>query len=93
MKLKDFLVDDIQLIKEEDEYAATKRDIKSMEMTASKIVKTMEKLNSQFKKAHNVDSKNSVLYDTYKEWESLTRDVSRAYGGWFGFVKDSDYIK
>jgi len=53
----------------------------------------MEKLNSQFKKAHNVDSKNSVLYDTYKEWESLTRDVSRAYGGWFGFVKDSDYIK
>ena len=93
MKLKDFLVDDIQLINEEDEYAPTKRDIKSMEMTASKIVKTMEKLNSQFMKAHNVDSRNSVLYDTFKEWEELTRDVSRAYGGWFGFVKDSDYIK
>ena len=93
MKLKDFLIDDIQLLNEEEEYAATKRDVKQMEMTASKIVKTMEKLNSQFKKAHSVDSGNSVLYDTYKDWEQLTREVSRAYGGWFGFVKDSVYIK
>jgi len=93
MKLKEFLVDDIQQLNEEEEYAATKRDVKQLEMTASKIVKTMEKLNSQFKKVHSVDTRNSVLYDTYKEWESLTRDVSRAYGGWFGFVKDSDYIK
>ena len=93
MKLKDFLIDDIQLLNEEEEYAATKRDVKQMEMTASKIVKIMEKLNSQFKKAHSVNSGNSVLYDTYKDWEQLTREVSRAYGGWFGFVKDSDYIK
>jgi hypothetical protein len=93
MKLKDFLVDNVQRLNEEDEYAATKRDIKSMEMTANKIVKTMEKLNSQFKKAHSVDTRNSVLYDTSKDWEQLTREVSRTYGGWFGFVKDSDYIK
>ena len=93
MKLKEFLVDDIQQLNEEEEYAATKRDVKQMEMTASKIVKTMEKLNSQFKKVHSVDTRNSVLYDTYKDWDQLTREVSRAYGGWFGFVKDSDYIK
>ena len=93
MKLKDFLVDNVQLLNEEEEYAATKRDVKQMEMTASKIVKTMEKLNSQFKKAHSIDTGNSVLYDTFKDWEALTRDISRAYGGWFGFVKDSDYIK
>jgi DNA-binding GntR family transcriptional regulator len=93
MKLKDFLVDNIQQLNEDNEYAATKRDIKQMEMAASKIVKTMEKLNSQFKKAHGVNTGNSVLYDTYKDWEQLTREVSRAYGGWFGFVKDSDYIK
>ena len=50
MKLKEFLVYNIQQLIEEEEYAATKRDVKQMEMTASKIVKTMEKLNSQFKR-------------------------------------------
>jgi hypothetical protein len=93
MKLKDFLIDDIQLLNEEEEYAATKKDVKQMEMAANKIVKTMEKLNSQLKKAHNIDTGNSVLYNTFKDWEELTRNTSRAYGGWFGFVKDSDYIK
>ena len=32
MKLKEFLVDDIQQLNEEEEYAATKRDVKQLEI-------------------------------------------------------------
>ena len=57
------------------------------------IVKQMEKLNDLFRRVHKPKTNDSVLYNTMKDWDHLARNVSREYGGWFGFVKDSDYVK
>jgi len=50
-------------------------------------------LNEMFKKNHKVSTRDTQLYSTLKDWESLTRKVSMEYGGWFDFIKDSEYIK
>ena len=71
---------------------ATKAEVKKMEKMADKIVGEMTKLNFMFRKAHKVATGNPVLYRTLKDWEQLTRDANMKYGGWFDFVKDSDYI-
>ena len=71
---------------------ASKSEVKKMEKMADKIVGEMTKLNFMFRKAHKVATGNPVLYRTLKDWEQLTRDANMKYGGWFDFVKDSDYI-
>ena len=83
IKLKDIL-------KEE---AASKSDIKKMEKMADNIVNQMEKLNDLFRRVHKPKTNDSVLYNTMKDWDHLAKNVDREYGGWFGFVKDSDYIE
>ena len=72
---------------------ATKSDVKKMERMANDITKQMKKLNDIFKKTHKVTTRDDMLYNTLKEWEQLMRKVDMKYGGWFGFVYDSDYIK
>ena len=83
-----------EMVKQElKEEVASKSDIKKMEKMADNIVNQMEKLNDLFRRVHKPKTNDSVLYNTMKDWDHLARNVSREYGGWFGFVKDSDYIK
>ena len=83
-----------QLIKEAaPARPASKSEVRKMEIMAAKIVIDMNKLNSMFKKNHKVSTGIPVLYKTFKDWERVARDVSMKYGGWFDFVKDSDYIE
>jgi len=96
MKLKEFLKESEQISSDilvEERGVVSKSKIKKMENMSNKIVKDMHKLIELFSKEHMVDTGNATLYRTKKDWEQLTRDVDRAYGGWFGFVYDSDYIK
>jgi len=83
IKLKDII----------NEESAPKSDVKKMEKMADNIVKQMEKLNDLFRRVHKPKTNDSVLYKTMKDWDHLASNVDREYGGWFGFVKDSDYIK
>ena len=76
-----------------NEESAPKSDVKKMEKMADNIVKQMEKLNDLFRKVHKPKTNDSVLYKTMKDWDHLARKVSMEYGGWFDFIKDSDYIK
>ena len=76
-----------------NEESAPKSDVKKMEKMADNIVKQMEKLNDLFRRVHKPKTNDSVLYKTMKDWDHLARKVSMEYGGWFDFIKDSDYIK
>ena len=71
---------------------ATKAEVRKMEILAAGITHNMKKLATMFNKTHKVSTGNRVLYKTLKDWEQLARDASMKYGGWFDFVKDSDYI-
>ena len=83
-----------EMVKQElKEEAGMKSDIKKMEKMADNIVKQMEKLNDLFGRVHKPKTSDSVLYNTMKNWDSLAKNVDREYGGWFDFIKDSDYIK
>ena len=83
-----------EMVKQElKEEVASKSDIKKMEKMADNIVNQMEKLNDLFRRVHKPKTNDSVLYNTMKDWDHLAKNVDREYGGWFGFVKDSDYIK
>jgi len=83
IKLKDILTEE----------TASKSDVQKMEKMSNDIIKQMKKLNDLFKKKHKVTTSDSVLYNTLRDWEQLMRKVDVKYGGWFGFVKDSEYIK
>ena len=84
IKLKDILKEQVEV---------SKSDVKKMEKLSDKIVKDSETLLKMFKQKHKVSTKDSVLYDTSKEWEQAIRTLKMKFGGWFGFVYDSDYIK
>ena len=71
----------------------SKSDIKKMERASQKLIKDLEKFLKVWKKKHKVSVSDSVLYDTSKEWEGVIRDLKIKFGGWFGFVYDSDYVK
>ena len=82
-----------QLIKEAaPARPASKSEVRKMEIMAAGITHNMKKLATMFNKTHKVSTGNRVLYKTLKDWEQLTRDASMKYGGWFDFVKDSDYM-
>ena len=84
IKLKDILNEQVEV---------SKSDVKKMEKLSDKIIKDSETLLKLFKQKHKVSTKDSVLYDTSKEWEQAIRTLKMKFGGWFGFVYDSDYIK
>ena len=84
IKLKDILNEQVEV---------SKSDVKKMEKLSDKIIKDSETLLKIFKQKHKVSTKDSVLYDTSKEWEQAIRTLKMKFGGWFGFVYDSDYIK
>jgi len=93
MKLKEFLKESEQISEDTlTEVTVSKSKVKRMEKMSDKIVKDMYKLIELFSKEHMVSTGNATLYRTKKEWEQLAADVDRSYGGWFGFVYDSDYI-
>jgi len=84
-------------VKEEDlneeTVALSKSDIKKMERVSERLIKDLEKFLKVWKKKHKVSVRDSVLYDTSKDWEQAIRNLSMKFGGWFGFVYDSDYIE
>ena len=84
IKLKDILNEQVEV---------SKSDVKKMEKLSDKIVKDSEALLKLFNQKHKVSTRDSVLYDTSKEWEQAIRTLKMKFGGWFGFVYDSDYIK
>ena len=93
MKLKEFLKESDQISEDTlTEVTVSKSKVKRMEKMSEKIVRDMYKLIELFGKEHMVSTGNATLYRTKKEWEQLARDVDRTYGGWFGFVYDSDYV-
>ena len=84
-------------VKEEDlneeVVSLSKSDIKKMERASQKLIKDLESFLKVWKKKHKVSVSDPVLYDTSKEWEGIIRNLKIKFGGWFGFVYDSDYIK
>ena len=84
MKLKDILKEQVEV---------SKSDIKKMEKLSDKIIKDSETLLKMFNQKHKVSTKDSVLYKNSKEWEQAIRTLKMKFGGWFGYVYDSDYIK
>ena len=84
IKLKDVLKEQVEV---------SKSDIKKMEKLSDKIIKDSEALLKLFRQKHKVSTRDNVLYDTSKDWEQAIRNLKMKFGGWFGYVHDSDYIK
>ena len=84
IKLKDILKEQVEV---------SKSDVKKMEKLSDKIVKDSEALLKMFNQKHKVSTGDSVLYNNSKDWEQAIRTLKMKFGGWFGYVKDSDYIK
>ena len=84
IKLKDVLKEQVEV---------SKSDVKKMEKLSDKIIKDSETLLKMFRQKHKVSTKDSVLYNNSKDWELAIRNLKVKFGGWFGYVYDSDYIK
>ncbi len=84
IKLKDILKEQVEV---------SKSEVKKMEKLSDKIIKDSEALLKMFTQKHKVSTTDSVLYKNSKEWEQAIRNLKMKFGGWFGFVYDSDYIK
>ena len=84
IKLKDILKEQVEV---------SKSDVKKMEKLSDKIIKDSEILLKMFRQKHKVSTKDSVLYNNSKDWELAIRNLKVKFGGWFGYVYDSDYIK
>ena len=84
IKLKDILKEQVEV---------SKSEVKKMEKLSDKIVKDSETLLKLFNQKHKVSTADAVLYKNSKEWEQAIRTLKMQFGGWFGYVYDSDYIK
>ena len=84
IKLKDVLKEQVEV---------SKSDIKKMEKLSDKIIKDSETLLKMFRQKHKVSTRDPVLYNTSKDWEQAIRTLKMKFGGWFGFVYDSEYLK
>ena len=84
IKLKDILKEQVEV---------SKSDVKKMEKLSDKIIKDSETLLKMFRQKHKVSTKDSVLYKNSKEWEQAIRTLKMKFGGWFGYVYNSDYVK
>ena len=85
IKLKDIIT--------EETIGISKSEVKKMEKLSDKIVKDSETLLKMFKQKHKVSTGDSVLYNNSKDWEQAIRTLKMKFGGWFGYVYDSDYVK
>ena len=85
IKLKDIIT--------EETIGISKADVKKMEKLSDKIIKDSETLLKMFRQKHKVSTKDPVLYNTSKDWEQAIRTLKMKFGGWFGFVYDSEYLK
>jgi len=77
----------------EETIGIPKSDIKKMEKLSDKIIKDSETLLKMFRQKHKVSTRDDVLYSTSKDWEQAIRTLKMKFGGWFGFVYDSEYLK
>ena len=77
----------------EETIGVSKSEITKMEKLSDKIIKDSETLLKMFRQKHKVSTRDNVLYDTSKDWEQAIRNLKMKFGGWFGFVYDSDYVK
>ena len=84
IRLKDILNEQVEV---------SKSDVKKMEKLSDKIIKDSEALLKLFRQKHKVSTRDSVLYNNSKDWEQAIRNLKMKFGGWFGYVYDSDYIK
>ena len=84
IKLKGILKEQVEV---------SKSDVKKMEKLSDKIIKDSETLLKMFRQKHKVSTKDSVLYNNSKDWEQAIRNLKMKFGGWFGFVYDSEYLK
>ena len=84
IKLKDIL---------KEQVVVSNSDVKKMEKLSDKIIKDSETLLKMFRQKHKVSTRDSVLYNNSKDWEQAIRNLKMKFGGWFGYVYDSDYIK
>ena len=84
IKLKGILKEQVEV---------SKSDVKKMEKLSDKIIKDSETLLKMFRQKHKVSTKDSVLYNNSKDWEQAIRNLKMKFGGWFGYVYESDYIK
>ena len=84
IKLKGILKEQVEV---------SKSDVKKMEKLSDKIIKDSETLLKMFRQKHKVSTKDSVLYNNSKDWEQAIRNLKMQFGGWFGYVYESDYIK
>ena len=85
IKLKDMII--------KEQVEVSKSDVKKMEKLSDKIIKDSETLLKLFRQKHKVSTSDSVLYNNSKDWEQAIRNLKMKFGGWFGYVYDSDYIK
>ena len=77
----------------EETIGVSKSEITKMEKLSEKIIKDSETLLKMFRQKHKVSTRDSVLYNTSKDWEQAIRALKMKFGGWFGFVYDSEYLK
>ena len=84
IKLKGILKEQVEV---------SKSDVKKMEKLSDKIIKDSETLLKMFRQKHKVSTRDSVLYNNSKDWEQAIRNLKMKFGGWFGFVYDSEYLK
>ena len=93
MKLKDFLKLDEAW--DPKDYAATKRDVKSLQMKCNKAVKILGDIAKDFEKMHGgAPASHDVLWNTKKDFQDIARNAEAKFDGWFGFLEaDGDYIK
>jgi len=93
MNLKEFLK--LSEAYDPKEYAATKRDVKKLEMKCKKAEKLLADISKDFVKIHNgAPSSHTVLYNHKYKFNDLARDASVLFDSWFSFLyEDGDYIK
>jgi len=77
------------------DYAATKRDVKKLEMKCKKAEKLLDDIAKDFEKMHGgAPISHNVLYNNKNKFKDLARDASVLFSSWFDFLyEDGDYIK
>jgi hypothetical protein len=77
------------------DYAATKRDVKKLEMKCNKAVKMLTEIANDFEKIHGgAPVSHTVLYKNKNKFKDLARDADVLFSSWFDFLyEDGDYIK
>jgi len=93
MKLKEFLK--MSEAYDPKEYAATKRDVKSLQMKCNKAAKLLSDIAKDFEKIHGgAPVSHTVLYKNKNKFKDLAQSADVLFDSWFDFLyEDGDYIK